>query len=223
MAKKWYAMKYRNGKKSVVFGEWDSISKKIIGKKGVVFKGFPSESAAKEWINKDEIPFRWPGQGYNRDEIYVFVDGSYSSVRRCSGWGWVAVKNGSIIGEGWGVVENIKGSRNIVGELRGAQKAIAWAIGERHKSVTVVHDYAGIGNWALGYWKGSSDVAKEYIKFIGLATKHIKLKFEKVNGHCGIKWNDYADELTRRYQIGDSDEQAMDSAGCDQPDKARPS
>lgn len=201
MAKKWYALKFKEGESKLLYDEWSNISQIVEGTKGLTFKAFFKESDANDWLSKSTISFREPDQGYNPDEIYVFVDGSYSQVRLCSGWGWVAVLNGEILSEGWGVVENVKGSRNIIGELRAATESIKWAISNKKESVTLVHDYAGIGNLALGYWKGTSEVAVQYIEFIRSISDRISLKFEKVNGHCGIKWNEYADELTRRYQL----------------------
>lgn len=200
MSKRWYAFKNKNGEGAVLFDEWENFNKIASGKKGSMCKGFGSQKAALEWLNKPSIPYRALGQAYTKGEVYIFVDGSYSSTVECSGWGWVAVLNGENIGEGWGVRRGIRGSRNIIGELDGATNAIKWAISAGFKQVTIVHDYMGIGAWALGYWGAKTKVASEYIKFIDSVRDSIELKFEKVRGHCGISWNEYADELTRKYQ-----------------------
>jgi ribonuclease H-related protein len=205
MVKKWYALKLRNGRRKFLYGTWDEASSKILGKKGIVYKGFSSEEETVAWTEQGAIPFRTIDTEYEKDAVYLFVDGSYSSVRKCAGWGWVAIKNDEKLNEDWGCVENLEGARNVIGELAGAMSAISWAVDSGIKEVVVVHDYAGIGTWALGYWNANSEIAKDYVEFITSIKERINLRFEKVNGHCEIKWNEYADELTRRYQIRSKD------------------
>lgn len=211
MAKRHYAIKYRSGKARIYHAEWKEIEGKILGKKGAVYKGFSNQDDAKEWLFKATVPFRDKNTPYSPGVFYVFVDGSYSSIKKSAGWGFVVIKDGKKVDEGWGVVRNLSehsSSRNIVGELTAATKAMEWVNMHDLKNVVIVADYSGIANWALGYWKASTEVAMKYLKDIG-GWLH-RVTFEKVNGHSEIEWNEYADALTRRYQcsqfLNDDDE-----------------
>ena len=60
----------------------------------------------------------------------------------------------------------------------------------------IVHDYSGIANWALGYWGANKKVSMAYSEYMW---KYMDIfDYEKVSGHSGHKWNDYADELASR-------------------------
>lgn len=196
MIKSHFAIRWPGGKTEICHDGWAVVGPKVTGKKDVTFKGFGSRVAAEEWLEKPKIKRRQKNTPFKSEEIYIFVDGSYSSKRGISGWGWVAVRDDTKISEGNGVLDNIHGSRNIVGELWATRQAVEWVRSMGFRKVIIVHDYAGIGNWALGFWKAKSQVAIEYVKHI---TPYIsRFGFEKCYGHSGIKWNDYVDELTRK-------------------------
>ena len=176
--------------------EWADVEPQVKGKKDVTFKGFGSRKEAEEWTHKPKIKRRQKNTPFQEDVIYIFVDGSYSPKRGLSGWGWVAVLNDSKIDEGNGVLGNLHGSRNIVGELEATKRAVTWVCEKGLRQVVIVHDYAGIGNWALGFWKAKTQVAKEYVKHV---TPYLdRLIFEKCYGHSDVEWNEYADNLTRK-------------------------
>lgn len=194
--KRYYAIRWPGGKTEIYYDGWDVIGSKVTGKKDVTFKGFDSRSTAEEWLEKPKIKRRQKNTPFKEDEIYIFVDGSYSSKRGISGWGWVAVLNDSKISEGNGILGNIHGSRNIVGELWATRQAVEWMATQGFRKVIIVHDYAGIGNWALGFWKPRAQVAKDYVEHIEPYLD--RLVFEKCYGHTKIPWNDYVDALTRK-------------------------
>lgn len=198
-----YAIRYKSGETELVRGTWYEVEKKIVGVSGITFKGFDYLPDAENWINQDLIPFRKPNDPLQRDRLYLFVDGSFSLNLNVAGWGWVAVLNNENIGEDFGTVidENLLTSRNIAGELNAAMKAADWYWYKKNEYMQygkpiIVHDYAGIGNWALGYWWARKDVSKTYqyhmSYYEGL------FEFEKVDGHSGDKWNDYADQLASK-------------------------
>jgi len=200
MTKKYFAIRWKNGNKVLEYDTWDEVSKKVIGVKGVTFKGFTNKIEAKRWLAQDDVPYRRAGDPYKEDVLYIFVDGSYSSTKKLSGWGWVAVLNGKKIAEDSGVIINPPESRNICGELEATIQATRWYIKRcnylNHLYPVIVHDYSGISNWALGYWEARKKIAINYVTFM---QSHAHLfKFEKVGGHSGISWNDYADKLTRK-------------------------
>lgn len=199
MIEKYYAVKYRNGEKKIFKGEWDDVCFKVMYRKGVVYKGFKDKADAEEWLDISPIPFRTKNTPHRKNQHYLYVDGSFSQKTGRSGWGWVLVRNKNVIAEDFGSCDNSTGSRNIVGELHATIKGVEYCVNNNVSPVVVVHDYAGIGLWPMGHWKARKPVAVEYTNAIQQYMQQIEVRFEKVNGHCGIHWNDYVDELTRMY------------------------
>jgi len=195
---KYFAIRYKNGSTKIKKGTWEQIKPLVNGKSGVVFKGFLDIWEAEKWIEKSAVPYARDDSFMERGVIYLFVDGSYSSLRRCSGWGWVCVKNNKVLSEGFGVITDTHiESRNIVGELKAAMEATHWA-GQRYKEFMIVHDYMGISSWALGLWSAKKPVSMQYQNFMKNYVKDLKIGFIKVSGHKGVTWNEYADMLTRK-------------------------
>lgn len=198
-SKKYFAIRYKNGKTLIKRDTWDNVKPLVERKSGVVFKGFMSSQDAEEWLNRCKVPYVYEDGFMKRDHIYLFVDGSYSTRRKCSGWGWVCVKNNMKQAEGFGVIddENMLESRNIVGELKATMEAVSWA-SKWYRDFTVVHDYMGISSWALGLWNANKRISRLYTDYMQKKMKERKISFIKVSGHKGIEWNEYADELTRK-------------------------
>jgi len=200
MLEKYYAIRWKDGNTEIKRGSWDKVSSSIQGHPGVTFKSFLEKEQAEEWLLKDKVSFRDINTPFQKDRVYMFVDGSFSSKRMVSGWGFVAIMNEQIIHQANGILtlaDTDLTSRNICGELKAATEAILWfsTAGLPGKGV-VVADYSGIVSWGLGLWAAASPVAIEYVKNI---KGHVdKIEFEKCSGHSGTVWNDYADELTRR-------------------------
>ena len=199
---KYYSIRWKNGDTVIVHDTWDNVKDRVIGVSGVTYKGHLKREDAEAWLNQAPIPYRKVGDSYKKDTLYLFVDGSFSPKRNVSGWGWVAVLNDKKIAEGYGVIHDVVTSRNICGELQATIEAVQWCLSYKDFPSTlaekpvIVHDYSGIGNWALGYWSASKPVAVKYQNF--MASYAFLFNFEKVSGHKGIKWNEYADELTRK-------------------------
>ena len=93
MIEKYYAVRWKEGNTAIKFGSWNTVSKTIQGHPGVTFKSFLLKEDAEEWLLKDSIPFRDKDTPFQKDKIYMFVDGSFSSKRMVSGWGFVAIRN----------------------------------------------------------------------------------------------------------------------------------
>lgn len=196
MAKrKWFSVRYQDGSTLCEYSDWNTFKHKVDGKKGVAYKGFDSKHEAQSWIQLDAIPYRTADTPHEKDICYIYVDGSFSSKRDISGWGFVVVKNDNILKEDYGYKDNLYGSRNIVGELFATMVGVKWAIEAGEVNPIVVHDYNGIANWALNYWEARSEIAILYKRYM---LKYQGVRFEKVSGHKGIKWNEYADTLTRK-------------------------
>lgn len=87
---------------------------------------------------------------------------------------------------------------NVAGEIMGACAAMQYAMDYEIEAITIFHDYEGIAKWPLREWKANKDGTKAYVKFFDEASKKVKIKFKKVTGHSGDKYNNLADKLARR-------------------------
>jgi ribonuclease HI len=201
MRKKYFAIRWQSGEVEIIHDTWNVVKEKVTHVSNVTFKSFNYYPDALAWVEQVPIPFRKAGDPLEKDTLYFFVDGSYSGNRKMAGWGWVAVVNDDKIGEDYGIVtnEDFLSSRNIAGELQAATEAASWYVKNiypEYGKPIIVHDYAGIANWHLGYWDATKPVSVEYCRRMCKYENYFN--FEKVNGHTGDKWNDYADELTRK-------------------------
>jgi ribonuclease HI len=88
--------------------------------------------------------------------------------------------------------------RNVAGEIMGAQAAMQYAVREGLDAITIYHDYEGIAKWALGEWKTNKAGTKAYKEFYQQISSQVKIRFVKVAGHSGDKYNDMADALAKQ-------------------------
>ena len=87
--------------------------------------------------------------------------------------------------------------RNVAGEIKGSQKAIQYCLDHQIKSVTIFHDYEGIAKWCTGEWQTKKEGTRAYKAFYEQAKKELDIRFVKVKGHSGDKYNDLADQLAK--------------------------
>lgn len=208
--KKYYAVNVSN--KLTVVESWDECKRLVDGVSGALYKGFKTKSEAEDWLglptedapieveqhdfDEDSIEERVIGDGALCDDVIrVYVDGSYqNSLSKYAGWGIVALLNGHVIHQDYGVTRGPALSRNIDGELRASLEAMKWAA-QSQKKIHLYHDYEGIARWALGSWKAKSEIAKMYVQACQPWLEWVR--FTKVSAHSGDTWNDKADELAK--------------------------
>lgn len=196
MSKKYYAVK--QGRKPGIYKSWPECQEQVNGYGNAIFKGFSTLEEAETFMTNDD--HRNLSEKQNQDMIHgkliAYVDGSYL--------------NGSF---SYGCVifdrENIKefkevfhrhpdsSMRNVAGELKGARKAIQYALEIGATSLDIYYDYQGIESWANKTWKANLDATKSYRDYVEKAREKLTINFHKVKGHSGDKWNDRADQLAK--------------------------
>lgn len=205
MAKKnFYAAVFKDGAHRI-YSNWPDCQRATTGVPDIKFKGFATREEATAWVAMARSGGSAPlsvktaasadeaAGGYPPGTVLIYVDGSYIHSRsKRAGWAWVAVRDGTVIGQESGVTDKDALSRNIDGELEAAVRAMEWAHHHGHKAV-IHHDYAGIAMWASGAWKVKAEVSMDYVDRI----REIKraVTFKKVAGHSGDKYNDMVDKL----------------------------
>lgn len=215
MAKYYSVFKGKSGVPKI-FTTWDACKAEVIGYKGAIYKSFKTMDEAKEFIdlnrkNSGNKHIKKSNDKSNsdnyqnsldeskEDELVVYVDGSFSVEKGNFSYGLLAIKDKEVIYEdkGVGFDKRAVSLRNVSGEVLGAKKAVEYAIKNNYKSVTIVFDYQGIESWAIGTWKRNNEITMEYHEFMKEKMKQIDIRFKKVKGHSGEKYNDRVDFLAK--------------------------
>ena len=188
--KNFYAV--RCGRQPGIYKTWTDCQKQIMGFKGAVYKGFPTQAEAESFMSGAEKKKTI----LDNDEIKIYVDGSFDGKRY--GWGFAVFQAGELICSEKGAGDNpdYVQHRNVAGEVFAAAYAARWARGQGLKSVTICHDYQGISEWAEGRWKTNTPMTQRYAAF--MKDYRDIIKFQKVTGHSGVDGNELADKLARQ-------------------------
>ena len=212
MAKKFYAVK--KGLTPGVYTSWADCQAQIDGFSGAIFKGFETLEEAKNFIGEETEVFGDIGQKETVSEekeatpaeicadagtdAVAYVDGSYDVTNGSYSYGMVMFYNG---GEEH-FSEKFENSdlasmRNVAGEIEGARAAMQYCLDKGIKSLTVFHDYIGIAAWCTGEWKAKQEGTIDYALFYRMASLSVDIRFQKVKGHSGDKYNELADKLAK--------------------------
>lgn len=134
------------------------------------------------------------------DSVHIYVDGSYDKETEWYAYGMVVLKADGTYEEYSDKFndEELKSMWNVAGEIMGACAAMQYAMDYEIPKITIFHDYEGISKWPLGEWKAKKEGTRAYINFYNEASKKCDIKFKKVTGHSGDKYNDMADKLARK-------------------------
>ena len=199
---KYYAVYKGKTGEPKIFTSWDECKKEVIGFKGAIYKSFTTKEEALNFIKLNS-----EGRGNknskekteNEDGLFIYVDGSFIVSKGNYSYGLVAVKDGEIIykDKGIGFDKEAVSLRNVSGEVLGAKMAVEYALKNGFKEVTIGYDYQGVESWAIGTWKRNNRITSEYNEFMQGKMKEIKIRFKKIKGHSGHKYNDLADRLAK--------------------------
>lgn len=198
---KYYAVKKgRPNTEPAVYKTWEECKKQVQGVSGAIYKSFEKEEDAYEYIKPDSSNKSLEREGV----LYIFVDGSYNKNTNVSGYGMALVMNGKVIYQSKKTLtcEKYTKYRNVYGEVQGTEDALRVAIDLGYKEVSVVYDYTGIENWALGNWKANNQLTKRYSEEMSKLLKEIKVNFIKVKAHAkdvdgGHQYNELVDKLAK--------------------------
>ena len=141
----------------------------------------------------------------NKEISSIEFDLNYISIKGCEHfietkeYFFLKINDGKIIYEdkGIGFDKEAIALRNVSGEVLGAKMAVEFAINNNYKEVTIAYDYQGIESWALGTWKRNNKITSEYNEYMQNKMKEINIRFKKIKGHSGHKYNDLADKLAK--------------------------
>ena len=88
--------------------------------------------------------------------------------------------------------------QSVAGEIFGAIAAVKKAEELGLKQLIILYDYVGIEHWAVGDWKTNKEGTIAYKAYYDETKTKVSVRFQKVTGHSGDKYNDYADKLAKQ-------------------------
>ena len=192
MAKKFYAV--RNGRETGIFKTWTECQKQIIGFKGAAFKGFETLAEAEAFLVGDENNSQDPRDG----AAVAYVDGSYNAATKQFSYGMVMFCNGEEITKNEAFSDGeLATMRNVAGEIMGAMTAMRYCENRGIEKLDIYYDYAGIEKWCTGECKTNKKGTTEYKQYYDSVKTTVDIRFIKVKGHSGDKYNDMADKLAK--------------------------
>lgn len=203
MAKKVYAIQYgfdmKNNIKieNKIVNTWAECLSYVKGVKGAKYKSFESMQEAQEYLNEGNRMLKKSDENYPKDCLHAYVDGSYNSVDGRYAYGVVCVNNNVVdyIESGAEKDTSEKNIRQIAGELKGAIKAVEYAVKKGIKKLVIFHDYEGIAHHATGAWSRNEQSSVDYHeKMQEFMKSGIEIIFVKVDSHTGDLFNELVDE-----------------------------
>ena len=162
-----------------------------VSKKHYIFysdNSVDEENLYVEPVSKDDI---------SENELIVYTDGSYDKELKLSSYGVVCIQKDRDNYYFSGVVEDVNGSRNVIGEINGVLAALKYAEKTNKNKVYIYHDYEGLAKWVNGDWNTNSIDAINYCERINQYSNSIQIEFYKVDAHSGIESNEFCDKLAK--------------------------
>lgn len=195
--KKYYAV--RKGRTIGIFDSWSICEQQIKGFSGAEYKSFKTLKDAQDYmqafqeinVSVEESEQRFP---------CAYVDGSYDVVTHRFSYGAVILEdaNTELCFSKMFDEPSLAKMRNVAGEIKGCEFAISYALEHQWEAIDIYYDYYGIEKWALGEWKRNLSETQAYYEFCQDALSKMKIRFVKVKGHSGDKYNDLADALAKK-------------------------
>lgn len=195
------------GFKPGIYYSWPECEAQVKGYAGAQYKSFPEQDIerAQEFVYGKSTSYNLATSENTVQQnisslakIDFYVDGSFNTTLMKASYGVVVVKNGVELFRDRGVTfDEPSDSRQVVGEIRGAMRAIELAITNNWTSINIHYDYQGIESWAKGEWKANLPLTKEYRDFMQKWMKKINVRFVKVAAHTGVEFNELADKTAK--------------------------
>lgn len=166
--------------------------------KQAALQGFSEKGDAKENLpQKTEIEERL--KNLKPGSLIAYVDGSYYHSTREFSYGMVLLDGEKTLSfcEKY-ADEELASMRNVAGEIKGAEKAMRYAVEHGFQTLYIYHDYEGIAKWCQGKWKTNKEGTKAYKAYYDSIRDRLAVEFIKVAAHTGDTYNEMADQLAKK-------------------------
>lgn len=196
MPKKYYAV--RVGRVPGVYDTWPECQEQVNGYSSAVYKGFKTRKEAENFL----IPLTRSTTnaliGTMETQAVAYVDGSYDSATNTFSYGMVLFHgNRELHCSKKFTGSSLAKMHNVAGEIKGAEAAMQYCLDNGLTSVTIYHDYEGVAKWCTGEWKAKKAGTIAYAEFYREVCSKVQIRFVKVKGHSGDRYNELADRLAK--------------------------
>ena len=212
MAGKFYAVKV--GRTPGIYITWEDCKTQVEGYPGATYKSVKTADEAANylgWNGNEKVECsnnglrvecensdKKHGEGSLPSDGTAYVDGSYNAATGEFSYGVVIFHNGKELHFSEKFAdEELATMRNVAGEIKGAEAAMAYAYEHNMREINIYHDYEGIAKWPLRQWQANKDGTIAYRAFYDKIATSVHINFVKVKGHSGDKYNDMADKLAK--------------------------
>ena len=130
-----------------------------------------------------------------KDVFEIYVDGSF--INDSIGYGVVILKNGNLFKELTGQVTDpvFMGSRQVGGEITAVIEALKWCRDAGINEISIYYDFENLKKWVTGEFSANTPMSRAYRDYV--LNSGIRIHWNKVAGHTGVRWNERADELAK--------------------------
>lgn len=192
----YYAVKI--GKNPGIYKTWDECKKEVIGFKGSVYKKFSNLEDAENFINNESRLINGNKDlKINEDEFIAYVDGSYRNNDKSFSYGVYIFNKREDYSFSKRFYKEDSSMRNVLGEIRGAIKAMDFALEKGKKKLYLYYDYEGIAAWPLENWTANKKATISYRDYYKKIKDKLEVVFIKVKSHSGVKYNELVDKLAK--------------------------
>ena len=190
MAKKYYAV--RRGLTRGIYLTWEDCRKNVEDFAGADYRGFDSILEAEDFLLERN-------SGDESGRAAAYVDGSYNIATKEYSYGAVIFYGGKEehFSQKFSDPEQAK-MRNVAGEIEGSMCAMRYCLEHGIAGLDIYYDYEGIAKWCTGAWKANREGTNAYREYYRTASRKVDIRFVKVKGHSGDKYNDLADKLAKQ-------------------------
>ena len=194
-AKKFYAVKA--GRRTGIFSSWEDCKAQVLGYSGAVYKGFATLQEAQQYLQG--VPQVTVVAQPDAGEMVAYVDGSFNADLWRFAYGAVIFHDGNEYHfQGSEDNRTLAAMRNVAGEIRGAERAMRFALEQGASVLHIYHDYEGVARWCTGDWQANKPGTQAYRRFYQEAQElGLTVHFHKVKGHSGNTYNELADKLAK--------------------------
>jgi ribonuclease HI len=135
------------------------------------------------------------------NQAIAFTDGAYSQNKNKAGYGvvlftqWNKETYDKVFRWNTQSHKEIIKLHNVGAECEAVKFIVKKAIEKNLQKITIFYDYEGILKWITREWNANQEYTKDYVNTMLLYSKQIQIGFVKVKSHCGIIYNELADEI----------------------------
>lgn len=198
MAGKFYAV--RQGRVPGIYTSWDDCKAQVHGYSGASYKSFTRREDAVQFINGGEQAYAPETDNVLESDCsaVAYTDGSFDIKTKRFALGAVLFYGGGEVtfSECFSDPE-LAVMRNVAGEIMGARRIMEYCIEKNIDSVEIRYDYEGVEKWCSGEWRANKNGTIDYKRYYESIKDSLRIRFTKVRGHSGDKFNDMADSLAK--------------------------